>query len=119
MATTRTRNRTRVRKQRQRNKRNQLRIAGWNVRSFNGKDQEIIMELKYHNIDICAISETKKRGKGTSDYNEYILAYSGKPKNERAASGVGILISSRLADHISKKANSRSTRILRPTAASN
>lgn len=40
-----------------------LRIATWDVISFNNKDQEILIELKPHKIDICAISETKKKAK--------------------------------------------------------
>lgn len=58
------------------------------------------MELTEHRIDICTISETKKRGKGTSEYHGYILAYSGKPKDSRASSGVGILINRKLANDI-------------------
>jgi exonuclease III len=58
------------------------------------------MELNRHNIDICGISETKKKGQGTSQYSNYILAYSGKKKEERAHSGVGILIHERYEQHI-------------------
>ena len=68
------------------------RIACWNITSWNGRDQEIIIEMKKHNIDICGISETKKKGQGTSKYGEFTLIYSGKAKQERAHSGVGILL---------------------------
>lgn len=77
-----------------------LRIGCWNVTSYNNKDQEILLEIKRHKLDICALSETKKKGKGNSKYDTYILIYSGKDKNERAASGVGILIHEKFEDRI-------------------
>ncbi|XP_056643832.1 craniofacial development protein 2-like [Diorhabda sublineata] len=69
-----------------------MRIGCWNVTSFNNKDQEILLEIKRHKLDICALSETKKKGKGNSKYGNYILIYNGKNKNERATSGVGLLL---------------------------
>ncbi|XP_056639351.1 craniofacial development protein 2-like [Diorhabda sublineata] len=73
-------------------KRQQLRIATWNVTSIANKDQQTIIELKKHKIDICALSETKKKGAGNFRIAEYTLIYNGKPKDERAASGVGLLV---------------------------
>ena len=49
----------------------------WNVTSFNNKDQEIIMELKKHKLDICALAETKKKDKGNISYDDYTLVFSG------------------------------------------
>lgn len=69
-----------------------LRIACWNVTSLTNKDQELILEMERHNIDICALSETKKKGKGNDIYGNYIVIYSGKNKEERASSGVGIIV---------------------------
>ena len=43
-----------------------IRIATWNTRSWNNKAQEILIELNHKTIDICAISETKKKDKGLS-----------------------------------------------------
>lgn len=68
------------------------RLACWNITSWNGRDQEIVNEMKQHKIDICALSETKRKGQGTSRYDNYILAYSGRAKQDRAQSGVGILL---------------------------
>lgn len=48
--------------------------------------------MEKHQIDICGLSETKKKGKGTTAFGRYILIYSGKGKQDRAHSGVGILI---------------------------
>ena len=80
------------RKRLRKRKRTITRLACWNITSWNGRDQEIICEMKQHKIDICAISETKRKGKGSVKCEDYILIYSGKPKQERAKSGVGILL---------------------------
>lgn len=40
--------------------------------------------MEQHNIDICALSETKKKGKGNIRLKDYIVIYSGREKNERA-----------------------------------
>jgi hypothetical protein len=68
--------------------------------SWNGKKQEIIAELEHHKIDICGLSETKKKGKGPSRHANYILIYSGKDKHLRASSGVGILLHEKYEDSI-------------------
>ena len=44
-------------------KKNIIRIATWNTRSWNSKAQRNLIELTHKNIDICAISETKKKVK--------------------------------------------------------
>lgn len=56
--------------------------------------------MNRHNIDICALSETKK--KGNARYNNYILFHSGVEKNHRAQAGVGILIHEKFRDLIEK-----------------
>lgn len=58
----------------------------------NGRDQEIIMEMKKQKIVICGISETTKKGQRTSKYGEFTLIYSGVEKSERVTSSVGILL---------------------------
>ncbi|XP_030763134.1 craniofacial development protein 2-like [Sitophilus oryzae] len=50
--------------------------------SWNNKDQEIINELKSNNIDICSISETKKKGKGKYEIDDYTLIYSGVSRDK-------------------------------------
>ena len=64
------------------------------------KDQELIIEMEQHKIDICALSETKKKGRGNDIYDNYILIYSGKKREERASSGVGILVHQKHKDKI-------------------
>lgn len=58
------------------------------------------MEVNKHNIEICALSELKKKGKGNIRYQHHILFYSGREKHQRAQAGVGILIHDKFEDHI-------------------
>ena len=59
-----------------------------------------MLEIEKHKIDICAITETKKKGKGNSKYGKYVLIYSGKDKHKRATSGVGILLHEKFENNI-------------------
>lgn len=57
-------------------------------------DNEILLELKQHKIDILyAISQLKQKNKGSVKVPGYVLIYSGAPKDERAIAGVGLIIS--------------------------
>lgn len=78
-----------------------LRIATWNINSWRRKEYELIIELNNHKIDICAISETKKKGKGTTTSGNYTLIYSGVHKSEYAHAGTGMLIHNKWANKIS------------------
>lgn len=50
-----------------------FRIATWNVTSLFNKDQEVTIELKNHRVDICALPETKKKGKLKNERLQIIL----------------------------------------------
>jgi len=52
--------------------------------SWTIKDQEIMNELKDNDIEICSVSETKKKGKAEID--KYIFIYSGVPQDKRGHS---------------------------------
>ncbi|XP_044751629.1 craniofacial development protein 2-like [Coccinella septempunctata] len=56
--------------------------------------------MNRHRVDICGLSETKRKGQGTIKYENYVLCYSGKPKHDRAHSGVGILLHEKCVDLI-------------------
>lgn len=94
------------------NNKKHLLIATWNIRSWNLREQEIISELERQHIDICAISETKKKGKGKIEYENYIFIYSGVDEPVRAKAGVGILINKELETNI-EEIKHISERILR------
>lgn len=80
-----------------------LKIGCWNVTSLRNKDQEIIVEMRRHRIEMCALAETKKKEKGNLRCEEYILIYSGKDKKERATSGVGLLLHEKYENNIQDK----------------
>ncbi|KAG8235924.1 hypothetical protein J437_LFUL014280 [Ladona fulva] len=73
-------------------KKDKLRIGKLNIRSLDDKEQELIEELQSHQISICALQETKKKGKGQREYGKYFLIYSGVEKSVRAKAGVEIII---------------------------
>ena len=81
-------------------KKNTVKFATWNILSWSGRNHEILMELHNFKIDFCAIYETKKKGKGTVCIDDYILAYSGKQKEESAHACVGLLIHKKYTNNI-------------------
>lgn len=50
-----------------------MRCGCWNIMSWNGREQEVLLEMEEHKIDICALSETKRRRKGDKRYPGFIL----------------------------------------------
>lgn len=69
-----------------------MRVACWNIKTLYSKNHEIIPELNEHKIDICALSETKKQGKGITKLDNYVLMYSGVTKDKMTVSGVELLV---------------------------
>ena len=77
-----------------------MRIGTWNVRGITDKTAEIIQEAKKYNIDILALSETKKKGCGNEEIDGYVHLWSGVGKDQRASSGVSLLIKNNLKKYI-------------------
>ncbi|CAH0561738.1 unnamed protein product [Brassicogethes aeneus] len=76
-------------------------IGTWNIKSIQGKENELEEEFEELGLDILAITETKKKGQGiTKLYNNNILIFSGVKLNERAAAGVGCIIHKKLKEEI-------------------
>jgi exonuclease III len=69
-----------------------MKVATWNIRGITGKKEELQTELQERKIDIAAITETKKKNKGSENIGKYIMTYSGVPDNKWAASGGEVLI---------------------------
>ena len=57
------------------------------------------MKLENKEIDICAIAETKKKGKGSTRYGNFLSHIQRKKK--RATLGMGILINGKWENSIS------------------
>lgn len=76
-------------------------IATWNIRSIQGKEDELEAEFESMELELLAITETKKKGEGsTTTKNGHLLIYSGVKNNMRAKAGVGCLINKRIAESV-------------------
>lgn len=80
----------------QKTRKKKLIYATWNVQGISTKKQEIYEQLNKYKVDIAALTETKKKGSGYEEYGEYILFFSGVPKDKRARAGVAISIHKKL-----------------------
>ena len=73
----------------------------WNVRALNGKELELAEEIEKFNVDILAITETKKKGQGVENIGpNHVLIFSGVDVRERARAGVGLLVHKKLENLI-------------------
>ncbi|XP_023312211.1 craniofacial development protein 2-like [Anoplophora glabripennis] len=78
-------------------------IGTWNIRSINGKENELMQEFQNAGLDILTVSETKKKNKGVMELeNGHLLIYSGVENNKRTAAGVGCIIHQKLVQSVSK-----------------
>lgn len=78
-------------------------LGVWNVRSLNGKEDELIYEFERAGLEVLVVAETKKKGEGEVKLmNGHTLVYSGVPENKRAVEGVGCIINKKLVKNIVK-----------------
>lgn len=89
-----------------------MNIGTWNVRGLNTKEQEVFEQLQKFQMDVCALTETKKKGKGSETKGNYLHFYSGIAKEKRAKHGVSIAIHKRFRQHI-KEIDTVTDRIIR------
>lgn len=69
-----------------------MNIGTWNVQGIRGKVEEITQELNNLKMDIVVLTETKKKGTGTENVNNYVHIFSGVAKHQRAKRGVSVMI---------------------------
>ncbi|XP_055375384.1 uncharacterized protein LOC129608086 [Condylostylus longicornis] len=86
---------------RKRLKDNDLNLGTWNIRTMlqSGKMQEVAYEMLRYKIDILAIQETRWKGYGKINKQEYIVYYSGD-ENRRGMYGTGFIINKKLRNNI-------------------
>jgi exonuclease III len=77
-----------------------LNIATWNVCGIAFKEDQLDDILAKKNIKIAAISETKKKFRGSKETNNYLLFYHGVGKKTRAKAGVMLTIHKTLRSNI-------------------
>jgi exonuclease III len=73
-------------------KRNVLHFATWNVQGISYKEDQLDDILAKNCIKIAAISESKRKLKGSKETNNYIKIYSGVKTTERANSVVTLKV---------------------------
>ena len=59
---------------------------------MNGKEEELVAEMKKYQLEVLGVSETKVRGNGVKQIGDVVCVYSGVQKG-RAKGGVAILLS--------------------------
>ncbi|KAG8184385.1 hypothetical protein JTE90_004557 [Oedothorax gibbosus] len=68
----------------------------WNVMGFSKRKREVLSEIRRENHDVVVLTETKLRGVGGEDLEEYFHFYSGI-YSDPASAGVSILLKKQLA----------------------
>ena len=72
----------------------------WNIQGWRTKDKEVIKELIKYNADVAVLTETKKKGRGSEELENFIHLYSGVNKEHRARAGVSILVNKKLRNFV-------------------
>lgn len=88
---------------RDKKRKDRIRIPTWNVGSWVAKEQEVIQKLENHNIETRLLSETRRKGKGTTQKRCYLLVYSGVQNHVSAHADVGILIQKQYINYINER----------------
>lgn len=70
--------------------------ATWNVQGILYKPREVSEQLERYQINIAALTETKKKENGCKGLGEYILFFNGVPTANKARAGVAIAIHKKL-----------------------
>ena len=70
------------------------RFGCWNVRTLNGREQELVAEMKKYRLEVLGVSEAKVRGNGMRMIGDTTCVYSGV-QTGRSKAGVAILLSER------------------------
>lgn len=69
-----------------------MKIDTWHVQGIPTKEVEVFKEMNRLKVNIAALTEPKRKEKGTELKDGYIHIYSNIPKEERARSGVSLTI---------------------------
>jgi exonuclease III len=69
-----------------------MNVGCWNVQCLSNKTDTIRLEVNKYNLDIIALSETKKKGCGEEVLGNYLHLWSGVDKGSRVIAGVSILM---------------------------
>ena len=70
------------------------RFGCWNVRTMNGREQELVAEMEKYRLEVLGVSEANVRGNGVKMIGDTTCVYSGVQRG-RVKAGVAILLSER------------------------
>lgn len=71
----------------------EMRLGTWNIKTFMGKEVELVGEMEKYKINVLGLSEVKKKGEGEIVLDKgVVFRYSGVSKGSRAKEGVGIVV---------------------------
>ena len=75
---------------------NVKRLGYWNVRSMNGRKEELVAEMKKYRLEVLGVSElqTKVRGNRMKQIGDVLCVFSGVQEG-KAKGGVAIMLSER------------------------
>lgn len=80
-----------------------LTLATWNIRSINDKETELVQEFEQADLDILAITETKRKGRHVVELeNGHTMILSGVKNDKRAQGGVGCIIRKNLNEFVTR-----------------
>lgn len=77
-----------------------MKLATWNVQGLRTKQEEVFLELQKMRIDVCVLTEVKRKGRGSEMVGDYVHIFSGVAKDDRARRGVAIAVHKNLKKNI-------------------
>lgn len=77
-----------------------MNFVTWNVQGVRQQIEIKSSEVKKINLDIVALTETKKKGSGMGIIGDYVHIYTGVSKEKSVARGVSLLKNKRLKHKI-------------------
>ena len=78
---------------------NVKRFRCWNVRSLNGRGEELVMDMKKYRLEVLGVSETKVRGNGMKQIGDASCIFRCGGEG-RVKGGVAILLSEKFGGHL-------------------
>lgn len=64
-----------------------MKIATWNIQGLRTKQPEVYKELEKLKVNIYKLTETKKKGRGSEEMENYNLLFSGVSEDSKAKKG--------------------------------
>lgn len=80
-----------------------LNLATWNIRALSGKENELVREFEQADLDVLAVTETKKKGQHNIELEGgHIMVLSGVEHSKRAQGGVGCIVKKNIRQYLTQ-----------------